>query len=279
MTDLVCPACGTSYAPWVARCATCGLALVSIADDLDLSELPEDDQVVYELGVWPLDLQARAAEVLAESGLPHRYDGTDVIIHVDHEAQVDALLEEVEREGLLDGSIDSDGTVDDEQLVYDLSEWNDAQRDALAERLDAGGVPHEWEDTDLAVAAADEELVEELIAGLEYPDQLEVVEQPAEEEADDAARWQQLNLLFLAADRLKGNNDDEGALADLAAVFEEADPARPPYGVDRRVWELALTSAGELESALAAEENDVERDVVAVTAKAAELRDLLRPYL
>ena len=51
------------------------------ADPINPLHLSEEEQVVYELGAWSIDLQAEAAEVLAESQIPHAWDGTDLVVH------------------------------------------------------------------------------------------------------------------------------------------------------------------------------------------------------
>ena len=72
--------------------------------------------MVYELGGLVLDMQAEAAEVLAESQIPHTWDGTDLIVHLDWEPMVDELLDAVERGAT--GSVDAS----DDELVYELNE-------------------------------------------------------------------------------------------------------------------------------------------------------------
>ena len=98
MSTRICPVCGADYLDWVETCSTCGVLLVVPAQAPDPLRLPVDQQVVYELGEWPLGMQASAAQVMAESGIPHGWDGTDLVVQLDHEATVDALLEAVEAE-------------------------------------------------------------------------------------------------------------------------------------------------------------------------------------
>ena len=85
MANRVCPVCNAEYLPWVQRCSDCGVALVEPAEAPNPLELPEDEQVVYELGGWPLDKQAAVAEAMAESGIPHAWDGAELVIHLNHE--------------------------------------------------------------------------------------------------------------------------------------------------------------------------------------------------
>src|SRR3954447_15126806 len=159
-------------------------------------DLPEEEQVVYELAGWSFDLQAEAAEVLAESQIPHAWDGTDLVVHLDWEQMVDELLDAVER-GATGGVNESD-----DELVYELDEWSPEDREALVVRLDEAGVVHRWEDeTSLVGAPADEAAVEALLDGVEYPNALPVDDEGAAEAAE-ATSFEVLSSLFLAADRL-----------------------------------------------------------------------------
>src|SRR5262249_44351494 len=74
MTTIVCPVCGTEYESWSTRCLNCGVALVGSDEPIDILSLDESEQVVYELASWPLDLQASAAEAMAEAELSHAWD-------------------------------------------------------------------------------------------------------------------------------------------------------------------------------------------------------------
>src|SRR5215831_14641418 len=141
------------------------------ANPVNPLQLPEEEQVVYELGGWSFDLQAEAAEVLAESQIPHAWDGTDLVVHLDWEQMVDELLDAVERGAT--GTVDED----DDELVYELDEWSAEDREALVAKLAEAGVAHRWEGDDeatLVVAPADEAVVEALLDGVEYPDAIAV---------------------------------------------------------------------------------------------------------
>lgn len=293
VSTLACPVCGTEYESWSTRCTQCGVALVATHDDENPLTLDDEDKVVYELAEWPLDLQAATAQAMAESGVPHAWEATDLVVHVDFEAQVDALLAELEEEAGLPGARDTDteaeaGAEEDEEeaeegepaqgdeVVYELDEWTDDQRRTLAVRLDGAGVPYAWEGSStLVVSAVDEDLVEEVLDELEYPDALEVEAVSAEEEAAEEASAEQLSSLFVAADRLKGDPGDASGLADLVAATEAADENAPPYGFPPQVWKAAVAMARELTDLLAAEEDRSDE----AEEKARELRDLLRPYV
>jgi hypothetical protein len=243
------------------------------ANPVNPLDLPEEEQVVYELAGWSFDLQAEAAEVLAESQIPHAWDGTDLVVHLDWEPMVDELLDAVER--------GATGTVDesDDELVYELDEWPPEDREALVAKLAEAGVAHRWEgddETTLVVAPGDEAVVEALLDGVEYPDAIPVEEVDDEATAAaEATSFEVLSSLFLAADRLKGNPLDADGIADLSDALEDADPDVPPFGIVPGLWRDAVERANRLADTLA--DNDDRSPEVA--EQAAELQALLRPFV
>jgi hypothetical protein len=243
------------------------------ADPTNPLDLPEQEQVVYELGGWSIDMQAEAAEVLAESQIPHAWAGTDLVVHVDWEQLVDELLDAVER--------GATGTVDtsDDELVYELDEWPPEDRETLRAQLAESGLNHRWEgDATLVVAPGDEEVVEALLDGVEFPDALPVAEIDEDDDAAVAAEetsFEVLSSLFLAADRLKGNPLDAEGIADLSEALEDADPDVPPFGIVPGLWRDAVDRGNRLADTLA---DDDDRSPE-VAEQAAELQALLRPFV
>ena len=69
---------------------------------------------------------------------------------------------------------------------------------------------------------------------------------------------------------------DADGLEQLIAATALANPARPPYGVDPRLWVRTCELADELAAALADADEPDQDETVAV---ASELHDLLRPYI
>jgi len=63
-----------------------------------------------------------------------------------------------------DGNSDAEPTAPD--IAYDTEGWTNRQRAKLTETLLNAGVSHEWSGTDLVVAPANEDYVDDLI----YPD-------------------------------------------------------------------------------------------------------------
>lgn len=301
--------CGAEYLDWVQRCSECGVALVAPADVPDPMQLPEEQQVVYELGAWPLELQAAAAEAMADSNIPHGWDGLDLVVHIDHETAVDAIMEQVETEH---GAAAAD---DSSELTYELDEWPADDRQQVVAKLTEGGVPFRWDsDTTLVVASRDEPLVEEILDEVEFPDdrpRFDAVtgaivaeddhdahddddeaddddddddDADEDDDADDDDEDDELadadpelmGNLFVAADRLIKNPLDADGVAGLQRALDVADPDVPPYGVARSLWQKVVDGAEAMGDALAAEG---ESRLPEVSHNAVKVRDLLRPYV
>jgi hypothetical protein len=278
---LACPACGTEYESWSVKCLNCGVALVGMGEDVNPLDLPESQQVVYELGAWPLDLQTEAAAAMAESGITHAWEGTDLFVHLDDEDAVDEIMDRIEAAaGMVtpgsEGDEEPDDDEDDEDaLAYTLDEWRPDERATLTAMLAERSIDHHWEDdVTLVVRADDEEAVEQVLDLVEFPDALPVDVVLPPEGAGDADP-EVLSNLFLAADRLKGDPLDADGLSDLMAAVEVADPTVPPYGFDRRLWATIVEEAESLADLVADEVDHGDE----VQAKAADLRALLRPYV
>jgi hypothetical protein len=279
----VCPVCHAEYLPRVETCTNCGVAVVDAGDPSDPLGLPEELQVVYELQMWPVDLQALAAERMAESEIPHAWNGPELVVHVEHEAAVDGVLEAIEAEHgpIVPTPVHLGDDPDVEQTEYDLTEWPEADRARLGSMLAEGAIAHRWEDGVLVVREEDEAVVEPMLDAVEYPDQL-----PAEDDValdgdgdGDGATAEQLSELFLAADRLRANGADPHGITGLVAVVEQADPDKPPYGVDKRTWAGFVEDADEIADLLVDEELADGARAEAVEERADALRERLRPFV
>ena len=307
--NLVCPVCGSEYLGWVTRCSSCGVALVPPGEAPNPLDLPEEEQVVYELGAWPLDQQAEAAAVLAESGIPHSFDGSDVIVHIDHEAEVDALFDAIEAESgpFVDAADAADAAEDreddDGELAYELEGWGDEHRQELETRLQAGGVPYRMELGALVVDAGDEPAVDFIVAEVrgaapslralangEVADDTEDTrggdgaDDADTDEADDTDDGELMSELFDVAARFERRPDDRDALADFATLNAAIDPDEPPFGIDQISWEKVIAAADDLADALTGEggpepADEAESEVAIVVLAARRLRASLRPFV
>lgn len=264
-----CALCRTEYVAGVLECAECGVVLVD-APPLTPEEVGDEDgdQLAYELD--DVDAAERYAidRELAEHGIVHAWDGTTLVVAPWDEAEVDHVLHGEHDHD--DDELDDDA----DQLVYDIADWDAARRAELAAQLEGFGIAHAFDEHgDLVVLAADEERVDELVEGIEFPDQLDP--QPDAAGALDAVEL--VGALFVAADRLKNDpTDSEGTIAAADASRTIAAMA-PPFGFDAPVWEHLVGRANELRRLLETESETVDDDAVA--AAAAELRDALRPFV
>lgn len=62
----------------------------------------------------------------------------------------------------------------DDELLYELDEWEDHERDALSEALAAEAVPYAWEGTTLVVRTSDEATVERVLDAVDEALDLEL---------------------------------------------------------------------------------------------------------
>jgi hypothetical protein len=161
---------------------------------------------------------------------------------------------------------------DEDDVQYDLAEWEPAERVEATTGLLAVDIPYRWEpDLVLVVPAVAEEEVDRLLDDLDEVEELDEAEDDAEEGDGGAEAQAAMGDLFVAADRLQHEPTDARMVADaLEAEIVVAD-SLPPYGVERPVWRriqaLAATLAGDLQDA-------VEEETVAADARA--LREYLR---
>jgi len=243
-------------------------------DDIDPLDLPEDEQVVYDLGAWPLAVHADVAEALATLGISHGWQGVDLVIHERHEDEVDAALEEIERRhGLGDDAEERRGPAREpgNEVEYDLGEWEESARALVTQQLTEADLGFRWEGRFLVVAADDESMVDVILDGAEdaigAAPEGEVVEEDADGDSPMAR-------LFVAVDSLASHPNDRDAILRLNALLERAEGAAAPFGVSPEAWDGILDDVSDLID-LALESEDSHD----VKAEAIELRNSLRPLV
>ena len=112
---------------------------------------PDQVKVHYDLTGWSFEQRAELAETLAERGVPHAWEGDELVVPEQIEADVDALFDELEREigpfpvPLLDDEGDGDGVTE-----FELDEWPAADIDVLQQSLIEAEIPHRWAGRTLA---------------------------------------------------------------------------------------------------------------------------------
>ena len=167
-----------------------------------------------------------------------------------------------------------DDDQDQDMLVYELEDWEPAERDALDALLAERGIHHTWEGTDLVTSGAAEEEVDALLDSLEFPDALGADED--DEDGDGTAGgesgYQVMSDLFVAADRVAGERTVEASLAaELAEAAMAAVEIGAPYGVEDITWSRLQALAGDVVKAVEADADDA-----TVVELAGGLRNVLR---
>jgi len=247
---------------------------------------PDAVRVVYDLSKWTFDQQAELASELADGEVPHTWDGTDLVVPEEAEQATDLVIADVEaRLGITDdggddaeGGDDADGDPDGVDLLdtpepivlaadaptteYDLSEWPPADRMTLTHALTRGEVPFRWEGQNvLLVGTTDEDLVDGLLDQIERGEYSDPDTAPAA--GADQLPFETLTTFFLAGERLRKDPLDADGIEQLLAATEVADPQRPPYGVQPRLWQRVCDLADRLAVALVGSGDD-EPEPVAV---------------
>jgi hypothetical protein len=245
---------------------------------------PDATRVHYDLTNWSFEQMAELAAALADATIQHAWDGNELIVPESAEDETDDIVAQVEvrlgiateneteapqREAI---ALDEDAA----STEYDLAEWEPGERELVTSHLVARGLPFRWEEDVLLVRTEDEESVDVILDDVENDEGVELPD--ADDGDDDADRlpFETLTTFFLAGDRLQKNPLDADGLEQLLAAIDVADPDRPPYGVDKRLWVRTCELADDLAAALV---DGDEPDAVETQAVAADLHDLLRPYV
>ncbi|MEO7369877.1 MAG: hypothetical protein ABI949_11110 [Ilumatobacteraceae bacterium] len=245
---------------------------------------PDATRVHYDLANWSFEQMAELAAALADATVPHAWDGNELIVPESAEEATDDIVAQVEvRLGI---ATDDEAEAAPREAVplpdgapsteYDLAEWEPGERELVASHLIARGLPFRWEEDVLLVGTDDEEMVDSILDDVENDEGIDLPSDGDEGGAADRLPFETLTTFFLAGDRLQRNPLDADGLEQLLSATDVADPDRPPYGVDKRLWLRMCELADELAAALV---DGDEPDVVETQAVAAELHDLLRPYV
>ena len=227
---------------------------------------PDTVKVHYDVAGWSVDQRAELAEALADADVAHVWEGTEVVVPEELEADVDALFERLEAAlGPFAVGLDAD----DPGVEFGLDEWPPADRQTLARALIESEIPHRWDGATLIAATDAESAVDDLLDGIEQGTL--VVSSGAGATAPEGA----LDTLFSAADRLARDADDRGGRDDLGDLVDRLDPAAPPYGVGGAVWSKAVAAARHLGD-LVDDDASSSSDVIGA---AQALRSVVRPYV
>ena len=222
-----------------------------------------EDEITFELDEWSAADRQLLADRLTALGAPHEWEGTTLVIAEADEAWVERIMDQVDEE-LSTGTADE---ADEEQVAYDLSEWDDESCLALLDALSADTIPYGLDGDELYVAAGDEKRVDEIVAALTTPGATLTVGGPASFEA--------MSELFIAADELSNDPDDKGATRAIVEGARAAAGASAPYGTEAGWWDGVVARAGALADLVETPNADPEHVVELATA----IRTELRPYI
>jgi hypothetical protein len=239
-------------------------------DDDAVDEGLSGESITYDLDDWS-DLERQAiTERLREAGVPHGWDGPQLLIAAVDEGVVENILDIVEGESDDEPAEPLDPERD--QMAYGVEELEDEELDALADALRAAGIAHAWGDDELYVYSDDEEAVDGLFDQVQHPDELA----PEDDEIPKGtATADLLGDVFVAADRLQHDAEDTEGTSSLLNIALTIDDLEAPYGMGARDWESVCAAVGQLADVLA--EDTVDADKVMETAR--EVRAVMRPYV
>ncbi|NNE12513.1 MAG: hypothetical protein HKN41_09765 [Ilumatobacter sp.] len=225
---------------------------------------PDVTKVHYNLTGWGFEPRAELSETLAERGVPHVWDGEELVVPEAIEADVDAMFDELEAEigpfpvPLLEG---------DPSTEFGLDEWPLRDLETLKESLVEAEIPHTWQGRTLLVAQDAEDVVDDLLDAIEAGD-VAVLDEDAE--APDGA----LHDLYSAADRLARDPAHAPGRSKVLALVPELSPTVPPFGLAASAWSTIVERAQAL-----VERFEQGGDPERVTEAATELRAACRPYV
>jgi hypothetical protein len=237
--------------------------------DIDFDPLdPEQVKVHYNLTGWSFEQRAELAETLAERGVPHIWEGDELVVPEQIEADVDAIFDALEREigpfpvPLLDDDDDGEGVTE-----FDLADWPAADVEMLQRSLNEAEIPHRWDARSLVVARDAERTVDDLLDAIEAG---EVAVLDDDAVAPDGA----LDDLYVHADRLARDSTDGASRKALLTLVPTLSGDVPPYGLAIRAW---ATIVGRAQALTEFVDEGAEPDTI--SAAADDLRTACRPYV
>ncbi len=225
---------------------------------------PDQVKVHYNLTGWGLDQRAELAETLAELGVPHLWEGEELIVPEVIENDVDALFDHLEAEI---GPFPVPLLEDDASTEFGLDEWPFRDIETLKQALIESEIPHAWQGRTLLVAHDAENVVDDLLDAIEAG---EVASLDDDAVAPDGA----LHELYVAADRLARDATHAPARNTVLNLVPQLSPAAPPFGLAVGAWRAIVERAHVL---LALFESAADPELL--KAGADDLRLACRPYV
>jgi hypothetical protein len=225
---------------------------------------PDQVKVHYDLTGWSFDQRAELAETLAELGVPHTWDGDELVVPEQIEEAIDGLFDQLEAEiGPFPVMLADDAP----STEFGLDEWPARDLDTLRVALVEAEIPHVWHGHTLLVAQDAEHVVDDLLDAIEAGD---VASLDEDAEAPDGA----LHDLYAAADQLARDGTHAAARSVVLDLVPQLSPAAPPFGLAARSWQVIVERAADL---MAQFESGA--DPVSLAEAADQLRTVCRPYV
>ena len=179
--------------------------------------------IEYDCSPWAQETRLVLRSLVAESSVPHAWEGTVLVVPGAFEDSVDELVE-----AALSTARSSIGT-SRETVAYALWDFSAASQNRLVDSLVEARIPHAWDaEGDLVVHDDDAEEVEGLIDALGDPD--------GGDDLDGLELHERLSELFVSADRLVRDPADAKALRAARTAYESVSGASVPFGVDQEQW-------------------------------------------
>ncbi len=260
-----CFQCQSEFEDEVSSCVECGVPLVDaipVAPD-DVGD-PDEDQVAYELHEWSGEGRQHLDQLLSGAGVVHGWQGATLFVRADDEAEVDALVEEVEAALLptLDPEV--------EHVVYELDEWDATQTMALTNRLSLASIAHQFDaDGNLVAHASDEDEIDRIVDVVRTA---VAVPERGTTTLEGVELHELMTNLFVAASDLARNPNDPDAVLAANELGTTLLDVRTPFGFEAMTWSgLGDAAQSVIDSLVDEDASDHE-----VTDAAAALRDLLR---
>ena len=219
------------------------------------------DEITYELDEWSEPDREVLADRLVRLGAPHTWEGATLVIDGADEAWVERIMDQVE-DDLSTATVE-----DDEQVLYDLTDWDDTTCIALLDALTDEAIPYDLDGDEVLVASIDEPRVDEIVASLTTPGVTLAAGGPASFEA--------MSELFVAADQLSHDALDKSATAALVQGARAAAGAAAPYGMEAGWWDGVVAQAGALADLVESPSPEAEH----IEQLAGALRNELRPFI
>jgi len=128
---------------------------------------PKDAQALstrYDLTDWSVDERADVVVALAQAGVPHAWDGDELVVPQEQEEVVEDILDELEEQMDAD---DDEETADDNITEYELEEWSEGERKQLCDMLDNLDIGYRWDGTVLLVPIGVEAVVDSCLDSID----------------------------------------------------------------------------------------------------------------